>query len=116
MEIPAPAEASQQYRTALELRPMFHDIRNKLAVALLALDWPEEAAIELQRVLEANPRFLAARLNLGLAYDRLGRLGDATEQWRAAAELQPDHPQVRAYMSLLQQRDVGLDISDTTFG
>jgi tetratricopeptide (TPR) repeat protein len=103
MEIPAPAEASVQYRAALELRPGFHDIRNKLAAALLALDWPEEAAMELQRVVEANPRFVAARLNLGLAYFRLGRRGDAAEQWRAAGAIQPEHPQVRAYLALLEQ-------------
>jgi tetratricopeptide (TPR) repeat protein len=103
MEIPAPAEAAIQYRAALELRPAFHDIRNKLAAALLALDWPEEAAMELQRVIDANPRFVAARLNLGLAYFRLGRRGDAAEQWQAAAEIQPENPQVRAYLALLEQ-------------
>jgi tetratricopeptide (TPR) repeat protein len=102
MAAAAPAEAVVQYRTALELRPSFHDIRNKLALALLALDAPRDAATELEQILTSNPGFLAARLNLGLAYLRIGRPAAAAEQWRAASELQPDHPQVRAYIALLE--------------
>ena len=106
MDASAPAEASVQYRTALELQPAFHDIRNKLAASLLALDWPQEAANELVLVLQANPRFIAARLNLGLAYFRMGRPTEAVAEWRAAGELEPDHPQVRAYLSLVERGDV----------
>jgi tetratricopeptide (TPR) repeat protein len=106
MDAAAPAEASVQYRTALELQPGFHDIRNKLAAALLALDWPQEAANELHLALQGNPRFVAARLNLGLAYFRMGRPADAVAEWRAAGEIEPDHPQVRAYLSLIESGDV----------
>jgi tetratricopeptide (TPR) repeat protein len=102
MEAGAPQDAVAQYRAALELRPKFLDIRNKLAAALLAMESPVEAVAELRYVLEVNPRFLAARLNLGLAFYRMGRHDDAAAEWRSAARIRPDHPQVRAYLSLIE--------------
>jgi tetratricopeptide (TPR) repeat protein len=96
-------EAADQYRVALGLRPKFHDIRNKYAVALLGLARADEAAQELERILDWNPRFIAARLNLGLAYFRLGRSAEAGAEWRTCAAQQPDNAQVRAYLAVLDQ-------------
>src|SRR5881394_1064992 len=59
-------EASEQYRAALALRPKFLDIRNKLATALLQLGELDAAEVELRTALDMNPRFISARLNLGL--------------------------------------------------
>ncbi|NJD09499.1 MAG: tetratricopeptide repeat protein [Gemmatimonadetes bacterium] len=97
----APEQAAEQYRAALALRPHFQDIRNKLAQCLLQQDRPEEAAAELQRALEDNGRFLRARLNLGLAYARLGRRAEALEQWRQCERQDSQNPQVRAYLSTM---------------
>jgi tetratricopeptide (TPR) repeat protein len=99
-------EAAIQYTRALELRPLFHDIRNRLAAAMLELGRTEEAVAELLVVLEGNPGFLAARLNLGLAYHRQGRVQQAAAEWRQCAGQQPDHPQVRAYLALLEKQGV----------
>jgi tetratricopeptide (TPR) repeat protein len=96
-------EAASQFLAALELRPQFHDIRNKRAAALLALGRTGEAISELRAVLEGNPRFLSARLNLGLACYREGRLEEAAAEWRACAAQQAEHPQVRAYLALLDR-------------
>jgi tetratricopeptide (TPR) repeat protein len=98
-------EAAAQYHASLGLRPRFHDIRNKYAVALLGLERPDAAVVELQRILDWNPRFLAARLNLGLAFYRQGRLDAAAAEWHACAAQQPDHPQVRAYLSMLERSE-----------
>jgi tetratricopeptide (TPR) repeat protein len=100
------ADAAAQYASALELRPLFHDIRSRYAAALLQLDMPDQACKELQAVLQGNPLFLAARLNLGLAYYRLGRIDEAAAEWRACATQQPDNPQVRAYVALLEKQGV----------
>lgn len=94
-------DAASEYRRALELRPAFHDIRNKLAEALIELGSLDEAKAELERVRDGNPRFMAARLNLGLVYYRLERLERAREEWHACERLQPTHPQVRAYLTML---------------
>jgi tetratricopeptide (TPR) repeat protein len=105
MQAGAAADAAAQYLRALELRPRFHDIRNKYATALLELDRLDDAMTELQEVLEWHPRFLGARLNLGLALYRQGRLYAAAAEWELCRAQKPDHPQVRAYLSMIEGRD-----------
>jgi tetratricopeptide (TPR) repeat protein len=104
VEAGAHAEAADQYRRALDLRPLFHDIRNKLAQSLIELAAFDDAVRELERVRDGNPRFLAARLNLGLVFYRLDRLAEAEREWRACEQLQASHPQLRAYLALLEAR------------
>lgn len=96
-------EAVGQYRFALELRPQFHDIRNKHAAALLELGRLDEAVEQLLMVLEDNPHYIAARLNLGLARFRQGRLNDAGVEWETCRAQQPANPQVRAYLAMLER-------------
>ena len=96
-------DAAEQFRRALELRPSFHDIRNRLGEALMQMGKLEEARGEFERALDGNGRFLQARLNLGLIYYRLGDAGRARDHWEEARSQEPSSPQVRAYMRLLQQ-------------
>lgn len=102
----AAAEAAAQYRVALELRPRFHDIRNKLAQALMQTGALEEAEAELRLALEGNPHFTAARLNLGLVLYRQGRVDEATGEWGRVRAADPDNPQVRAYFAMIEQSRV----------
>lgn len=104
LEAAAPSEAAAQYNRALELRPRYHDIRNKLAQALLQLGDLEAAAQQLDRVLEGNPHFVPARLNLGLVYWRRGEVEKASHEWERCREQDPNNPQVRAYLSMLESR------------
>lgn len=101
-------EAADQYRTALELRPRFHDIRNKFAHALIELGALEDAIVELETILDWNPAFLAARLNLGLALHRQGRTDEAAQEWARCEEQAPSHPQVRAYQAMLESSERSL--------
>ena len=94
-------EAAHQYKRALEIRDLFHDIRLRLAQVLLELDRPAEAADELRRVLAVNPRFVAARLDLGLAWFKLGDRDAALREWEAVQEQEPQNAQVRAYITML---------------
>jgi len=103
METGAPGEAAAQYYMALELRPHFHDIRNKYATALLGMGRLDEAVQQLRRVLEGNPHFIAARLNLGLALYRQDSVEEAAAEWETCRAQQPAHPQVRAYLALLER-------------
>jgi tetratricopeptide (TPR) repeat protein len=102
MEANAPEPAADEYRRALELRPRFHDIRNRLAEALMQMGLLDTAVTELNTILEANPRFLAARLNLGLVLYRRGELEAARAEWETARSQSPDDGQVRAYLAMLQ--------------
>jgi tetratricopeptide (TPR) repeat protein len=96
-------EAAAQYALALELRPGFHDIRNKYAMHAAGTGPRAGGGEELEQILERNPGFMAARLNLGLAYYRLGRYADAGAAWYACQAQQPDNPQVRAYLAMLDR-------------
>lgn len=102
-EAGAMQQASEQYRTALTMRPRFHDIRNKLAESLIRLNRLDEAQGELEIVLQANPRFIAARLNLGLIHHRRGNQEEATRHWQIGADQQPHNPQVRAYLAMVDR-------------
>jgi tetratricopeptide (TPR) repeat protein len=104
LEAAAPTQAAEQYRTALLMRPRFHDIRVKLAQALMQVGDLDAAATELKTTLKENSRMLAARLNLGLIYYRQGKLEAARGEWEAAREQQPANPQVRAYMAMLDSK------------
>jgi tetratricopeptide (TPR) repeat protein len=105
LEADSVQEALAQYREALALRPGFHDIRNKYAVALMRQDDLDAAAEELLRVLEANPRFVSARLNLGLVRFRQGQHAEAALQWKRCEAQHAGNPQVRAYLAMLEQRN-----------
>jgi len=100
-------EATVQFQIALELRPRFHDIRNKNGMALLELGRLDEAVTEFESILDWNPGFLGARLNLGLCFYRQGRMEEASEEWDRCRQQQPSHPQVRAYHALLEQASPG---------
>ena len=100
-EAGAPLEAAVQYRRALELRPRFHDIRNKLAQSLLQVGDLAGAIEQLNTALAGNPRFIPARLNLGLALYRQGDRAGARRQWEDCRVQDPENPQVAAYLALL---------------
>ena len=97
-------EAGEQYRAALDLRPQYHDIRVKLAQALMQTGEMEDAALELRTVVDANPRLLSARLNLGLVYFRLEQRDQAQREWEIARQQQPANPQVKAYRAVLEKK------------
>jgi tetratricopeptide (TPR) repeat protein len=100
-EAGAPIEAAAQYRRALELRPRFHDIRNKLAQSLLQTGDVGGAVDHLTVALAGNPRFVPARLNLGLALFRQGDRSGARREWEECRAQDPSNPQVAAYLALL---------------
>ncbi|MBN2199388.1 MAG: tetratricopeptide repeat protein [Candidatus Aminicenantes bacterium] len=56
----------------------------------------EEAVFRWGRALEADPDSPAARNNLAVAYERLGRPEDARREYERALKIAPDHPQIKA--------------------
>jgi tetratricopeptide (TPR) repeat protein len=99
MAADSPGNAVAQYRAALEVRPRYLDVREKLAVALLADGDVEAARRELERVLEEEPGFVEARLRLGVALQRLGNQEGAVREWRRVLQLRPDDRRVHAYLA-----------------
>ena len=103
-----PAEAAVQYDAAIKIRPRFHDIRTKLAEALMEVGEAERAKDELEHILEANPRFSGARIRLGVVYQRLGDTDKAIAAWRQAALDDPEDMRPRAYLSSVGADGVAL--------
>jgi lipoprotein NlpI len=100
------SEAAEEYRRACEVRPLFVDIRNKLARTLIELGIVEGAVRELRSVLAINPAYTEARANLGLALFYCGEKQEARAEWETCSRNAPHDPQVRAYLSLLDREDV----------
>lgn len=73
--------AQEHYTAALEHAPGDPEILNNLGVSFLLLESWQEAAAHLERAVQqsSDP---AIRMNLGLAYGRLGRYGDALRMFR----------------------------------
>jgi tetratricopeptide (TPR) repeat protein len=96
-------EAGEAYRHAVKLEPGDADYRKTLAASLAAFAYSnqsagqDEAAIKLYRdALELDNRSPENWFNLGIAYQRLGRLEAATKAYERALALAPDNAQFRA--------------------
>jgi tetratricopeptide (TPR) repeat protein len=100
-----PERALPHYKTALEIRPRFMDIRSKYAEALLELGRLEEAHDELTLILESRPSFVGARIRLGVALQRLGRVADAVREWEQCLEDDPTDMRARAYLASVASRE-----------
>ena len=94
-----PGEAATQYDAAVKLRPRFHDIRSKLAEALMEAGQLERAREELEQILEARAGFAGARIRLGVVHQRLGNRARAIAEWRQALTDDPDDMRPRAYLA-----------------
>ena len=96
--------ASEQFRTALAIRPSFADLRLDLARTLLDGGKAVEATRELDEILRDRPDWLEAMLLGGLAAYLAGDLDQARVVWERAAERHPEEPRLETYRSMLARR------------
>lgn len=85
------AEAEAKYRSALERKPRYADLRNQLGVALFAQSRDAEALAEFDCAIAINDRYAEAHLNRGFALLRIEREDDGLLAIRVAMELDPDN-------------------------
>jgi tetratricopeptide (TPR) repeat protein len=83
------AEAAEQYRRALELRPGYEDALTSLANELDLLGRREEAMRLYRRALELDPESGVAHYNLALVLQHDGRLEEARAHYVRAVDLEP---------------------------
>jgi tetratricopeptide (TPR) repeat protein len=81
--------AAAALERALELRPGHADLHYRLACVLLRLKRGGEARVELNRALEINPRYVAARIERAQLDAREGFLGEALGTLRALSQEVP---------------------------
>jgi tetratricopeptide (TPR) repeat protein len=98
------AAATEQYRTALSLRPNFADLRLELARSLLQAGETEEATRELDDIMTARPQWLEAMLLRGLAAYLAGDLERAKSVWDGASERYPEESRLETYRSMLARK------------
>ena len=83
------AEAVDQYREALRLKPDYIQPYDNLGDALLQLHRPQEAAGALLGALRLFPADPTAHSNLGTAFLQLGRIDDAIREFEEALRGEP---------------------------
>ena len=88
-----PAVGERQLRAMLKRDPGAPGPRWRLAHALLSQDRVAEGRGELEQVVAGEPGFAWAWLDLARISERLGELGGAVDEARAAAEAAAGHPQ-----------------------
>ena len=81
--------AADQFRLVLQMNPAFVEAHGHLADALFAQRRFAEAVSEYRQYLAAFPRDAAATLELGVAFDKLGRSDDALATFRWVLHLDP---------------------------
>jgi tetratricopeptide (TPR) repeat protein len=85
-------EAVRAYQRALTITP--NSIKANLAIATtyLQMEEPKSAVIFAEKAVQLDPSNGSARVNLGAAYEKVGRNADAIEQYFTAMELVEDTP------------------------
>jgi tetratricopeptide (TPR) repeat protein len=97
-------EALSAYEFALALRPDATDARYNFALALKSGNYPLDAADQLRRLLEVDPKDARAHLSLAnLCAQQLRQPAEARTHYEKVLELSPRHPEagrIRYWLAL----------------
>jgi tetratricopeptide (TPR) repeat protein len=96
-------EAIEEYGRAAMLDPTDLDIRIRRAKAYAKKGFVTRAMQELQQLKSENPRFLTARVQLGLLHYSQGNVLDAELEWEAVLESDPQNREALAYVEMAQR-------------
>jgi Tfp pilus assembly protein PilF len=96
--------AEQAYRTALEHDPRSADAANGMGVLLVQQHRSGEAIRWFEQALAGSPRFVEARLNIGIAYQESGNRERAADAYRRVlTDAAPASREYQAAKTLLDQ-------------
>lgn len=93
-------EAIEEYSKAALLDPTAFEIRIRRAKAYAKKGFVTRAIQELQQLKSENPRFIPARIQLGLLHYSQGNLLDAELEWEQTLEVDPTHREAAAYLEM----------------
>lgn len=94
------AEAADEYRALLKLKPDYAEAQANLGVVLARLGKYDEAVAAYEMALRLNPQLAPIRLNLGIAHYRAGQFARAAETFDGFLQQQPQHLQARQLYGL----------------
>jgi arylsulfatase A-like enzyme/Flp pilus assembly protein TadD len=100
-------QALEWLRKGIEAFPRSAALRHRTGRVLLVLKRPEEAAKELEEALALEPRFLDARLALGLAEQQRGRPEQARAAFEETRKLSPGSSEAKEAGEALEQMGAG---------
>lgn len=93
-------EAIEEYSKAAVLSPSNLEIRIRRAKAFAKKGFLTRAIQELQQLKSESPRFLSARIQLGLLHYSQGNVLDAEIEWEAILEIDSEHREAAAYLEM----------------
>jgi tetratricopeptide (TPR) repeat protein len=91
------------YRRALRYAPQFLDIRT--AGSVYADGLYHDAETVLEEALAQNPRYVDARVTLGLVHWKAGRRARAREAWERCLLDNRDEVRARSYLDFLEREE-----------
>jgi tetratricopeptide (TPR) repeat protein len=100
-------EAIEEYTKAALLDPRTLDIRIRRARAFAKKGFITRAQQDLQQLRAEDPRYLPARLQLGLLYYSQGNALDAELEWEECLKLEPSNREALAYLEMSRRERTG---------
>ncbi|MEP7270932.1 MAG: tetratricopeptide repeat protein [Acidobacteriota bacterium] len=104
------AEAADEYRALLKVKPDYAEAQANLGVVLAQLGQYDEAITAYDSALRLAPHLTPILLNLGIAHYRAGQFARAAETFRIFLERNPDSAQARQLYGL-SLVEIGQDIA-----
>jgi tetratricopeptide (TPR) repeat protein len=98
-------EAEKSFSQALVIRSDYVPALNEMALILANQQKTAAAVKELNRAIQINPGYGEADLNLGFLEHCDGKLDQAAEHYRQAAELQPNGPAAYYYQAVVHEQN-----------
>lgn len=97
-------EAIEELKKAVRLRPMFVDLRTKLAILHREKGDIDEAIEHLTQSILENSKYIPAYIQLGLTYYVMGEKELAKKQWDKVLELDPNNSVAKVYLNMLKKK------------
>ena len=96
-------EAIEEYGRAIALDPKHFEIRIRRARAFQKKGYAARAISELEQIKAESPRFIPARIQLGLMHYTQGQILDAELEWEQVLEIDPSNKEVLAHLQMCKE-------------
>jgi tetratricopeptide (TPR) repeat protein len=97
-------EAIDEYAKSISLDPYTLEIRIRLAKAYAKKGFLTRAIQELQQLKAEHPRYVPARLQLGLLHFSQNDILEAELEWESVLDMESDHREALAYLEMAKQQ------------
>lgn len=96
-------EAIEEYGKAARLAPTTYDIRIRRAKAYAKKGFLTRSMQELQQLKQENPKYIPARIQLGLLHYSQNNILDAELEWENILSIDPKNREAHAYLQMAKK-------------